>query len=113
MIPLRFTVSYVNGSIIEVETNLRDEVAFERHFAVPVTDILPKGIMAKALELGRQMTMADVDAADVAIKVEWIYFLAWHPLYRKGVEPDFDEFLDKLADIKLAYLPSGPTPPAR
>ena len=92
MIRLSFEVTYADGRTVEAVTTPADQVAFERNYDRSVA------------------ALADEQ------RMEWLYFLAWAPLHRTGVEPrSFDDFLavvDTVAPVEAVADPTSPAPSA-
>lgn len=74
---MTFEVTYIDGRVVEAKAMPKDFVAFERQYGT---------------------TLAGLDEASTPL--EHIYYLAWSPLHRSGIEPgSFDEFLDRLEEV--------------
>lgn len=85
---MHFTVTFTDGRVVDATAKPKDFVAFERQYGKP---------------------LAGMDESSTPL--EHIYYLAWSPLHRSGVEPGaFDEFLDRLEEVEVKAAPAvGPT----
>lgn len=88
---MTFEVTYVDGRTFVAKAMPKDLVAYERQYST---------------------TVAAMD--DSTTPMEHIFYLAWSPLHRAGIEPGtFDEFLDRLDDVEMQSEPAvDPTQPA-
>jgi hypothetical protein len=87
----KLRVTYTDGTVAEALAGPRAQVACERHFKKPITEIGNSG------------------------SIETVYFLAWAALHFAGKEPrGFDDFLDVLDDVEDAgEEKENPTQPAQ
>lgn len=90
MISVEITVTYTDGREATGRSNVRDEVAFERHFDLSLAAL-----------------------ARPEPHMEWVYFIAWQVLHRTGQElGEFEPFLDLIDTIGVKVDPkTGPTQP--
>jgi hypothetical protein len=89
---MQFKVTYSDGRILDSTAKPKDFVAFERQYGT---------------------TLAGLD--ENSTPLEHIYYLAWSPLHRAGIEPGaFDEFLDRIEEVSVGGETAAvdPTPPA-
>ncbi len=76
---MQFEVTYSDGRKVMAVAKPKDFVAFERQFGKSIAEWRTGATM------------------------ESLYYLAWSPLHRSGLEPkDFDGFLDGIDDVELA-----------
>lgn len=87
MINLKLTVKYGDGTAAEVKTGPRTEVEFERKFNVGLVEAFQK---------------------EDAMRLEWLYFLAWHASKSKA---PFDDWLDSIETVEVEGA-SAPDPSA-
>lgn len=87
---MQFKVTYDDGREVEAVAGPRDFVAFERQF-------------------GRALPTDEKD-----LRLEYMYYLAWSPLHRAGVEQgDFDTFLGAVDEIGSADAPADAADPSQ
>lgn len=76
---MAFKVKYNDGREVDAVAKPKDIVAFERQYGVGLTSF----------------------ADQKQLKIEWLFYLAWSPLHRAGLESHpFDEFLDYIDEIE-------------
>lgn len=72
-----------------------DQVAFERRFGVNAT------VLQRLGESFNDEGELREDADPSAIRTEWLAFVAWRVLSRTAGAPDFEAWLEGLADLDI------------
>jgi hypothetical protein len=88
-VEIHYKVTYSGGRTVDAVTKPKDMVAFERQYNLPFHE---------------------------SSRAEHVFYLAWSPLHRSGVEPRaFDEFLDDVEDVAevKGATETDPFPPAQ
>jgi hypothetical protein len=103
MIKFKFNVTFTGGETVEATAGPRTQVAFERQFNTPLTDLIQAdqdGVNDKG----------EPNVTGVHFKSEHLYWLAWHAL--KSQAP-FDDWLDTVDEIGFDVAAADPTRPAQ
>lgn len=108
---INLTVTYKDGTNVEVEVDYVDCIAFERKYQKPLAAIMstviePDGsVRWRYDKAGRKVEPLEV------FRAEYLAFLAWSNLSRTaGVEDEFDVWLASLGGVEFGAAPKAKRP---